>query len=182
MFDKFSLPDVMTVSRRTMLMAVIIGVLGMVVLLLFSQPWAALGLGVGLGLGMLNFRAIQRSVVKVGEREQVNKRRPLALNTLGRMGVITVVALGLLLIKPPLGFGLLGGLALFQMILLLNVTRSMLKSGAGSAIAGAVFSSGAPFDDDDPIDAPSYGVAPSQPDGLGQGAADRGTTDGRGGA
>jgi hypothetical protein len=147
MFDRFSLPDVMTVSRRTMLMTLVIGVVGLVVLLLVSQPWAALGLCVGLGLGMLNFRAIQRSVVKVGERVEANKRRPLAVNTLGRMAIITVVALGLLFVEPPLGFGLLGGLALFQMILLLNVTRSMLKMGSGSAIAGAVFSSGAPFDD-----------------------------------
>jgi ATP synthase I chain len=147
MFDRFSLPDVMTVSRRTMLMTLVIGVVGLIVLLLVSQPWAALGLCIGLGLGMLNFRAIQRSVVKVGERVEANKRRPLAINTLGRMAIITVVALGLLLVEPPLGFGLLGGLALFQMILLLNVSRSMLKMGAGSAIAGAVFSSGAPFDD-----------------------------------
>ncbi len=148
MFDRFSLPDVMTVSRRTMLMTLVIGVVGLIVLLLVSQPWAALGLCVGLGLGMLNFRAIQRSVVKVGERVEANKRRPLAINTLGRMAIITVVALGLLFVEPPLGFGLLGGLALFQMILLLNVTRSMLKMGAGSAITGAVFSPGAPFDDD----------------------------------
>ncbi|HEY1734420.1 MAG TPA: ATP synthase subunit I, partial [Acidimicrobiales bacterium] len=96
MFDRFSLPDVMTVSRRTMLMTLVIGVVGLVVLLLVSQPWAALGLCVGLGLGMLNFRAIQRSVVKVGERVEANKRRPLAINTLGRMAIITVVALGLL--------------------------------------------------------------------------------------
>src|ERR1700678_3968158 len=115
MFDKFSLPDVIIVSRRTMITSIIIGVVGMVVLLLFSQPWAALGLAIGLGWGMLNFRMIQRSVVKVGEREDANKRRPLAINTLGRMALITVVALGLLLLKPPLGFGLLGGLALFQM-------------------------------------------------------------------
>lgn len=179
MFDKFSLPDVITVSRRTMLMSLIIGVVGMVVLLLFSQPWAALGLGVGLGLGMGNFRMIQRSVVKVGKRADENKRRPLALNTLGRMGLITVVALGLLFVEAPLGFGLLGGLALFQMILLLNVTRSMLKSGAGGAIAGAVLRSGAPFDDD-PIDAPSFDTQPTLPGVLGPGAADRGTTDGRG--
>jgi ATP synthase I subunit len=151
MFDRFSLPDVMTVSRRTMLMTLVVGVVGLVVLLLVSQPWAALGLCVGLGLGMLNFRAIQRSVVKVGERVEANKRRPLAINTLGRMAIITVVALGLLFVEPPLGFGLLGGLAVFQMLLLANVTRSMFKMGSGGAIAGAVFSSGAPFDDG-PVD------------------------------
>jgi cell division protein FtsW (lipid II flippase) len=134
MFDHFSLPDVAAVSRRTMLGSLVLGAVGLVVLLLFSQPWAALGFCAGLGLGMSNFRLIQRSVVKVGERAEANKRRPLAINTMGRMAVITVVALGLVLVEPPLGFGLLGGLALFQMLLLANVTRSMLKMGAGQPL------------------------------------------------
>jgi len=127
MFERFSLPDVAGVSRRTMLGALVAGVVGLVALLLFSQPWAALGFCAGLGIGMVNFRLIQRSVIHVGERAEENKRRPLAVNTLGRMAVITVVALGLLFIKPPLGFGVIAGMALFQMLLLGNVTRSMMK-------------------------------------------------------
>ena len=58
MFDRFSLPDVddrCPVARCSC--ALVIGVVGLVVLLLVSQPWAALGLCVGLGLGVLNFRA-----------------------------------------------------------------------------------------------------------------------------
>lgn len=131
MFDRFSLPDLAAVSRRTVLGALICGVIGIVLCLVFNQPWAAVGLGVGLGMGIFNFRLIQRSVVKVGQRVDENRRRPLALNTLSRMMLITVVALGLLFVEPPLGFGLLGGLALFQLLLLLNVTRSMLKMGIG---------------------------------------------------
>lgn len=108
------------------------GVVGLIVCMLVSQPWVGLGLCIGLAVGISNFRLIQRSVVKVGQRVDQNKRRPLAMNTLGRMGVVTVIALGLLFLLPPLGFGLLGGLALFQFILLGNVTRSMLKMGAGA--------------------------------------------------
>ena len=37
-----------------------------------------------------------------------NKRRPLAINTLGRLGIITVVALGLMPSPHELGFGVLG--------------------------------------------------------------------------
>ncbi len=134
MFERFSLPDVAGVSRRTMLGALAAGVVGLLVLLLLSQPWAALGFCAGLGIGMTNFRLIQRSVIHVGERADENKRRPLALNTLGRMAVITVVALGLLFIKPPLGFGVIGGMALFQLLLLANVTRSMLKLPAVATV------------------------------------------------
>lgn len=135
MFDRFSLPDVAAVSRRTMLGALVVGVAGLLVLLLVSQPWAAVGLCGGLGLGMSNFRLVQRSVAKVGRRVEANKRRPLAMNTLGRMAAITVVALGLLFVLPPLGLGLIGGMALFQLILLANVTRSMLKMGPGAVLA-----------------------------------------------
>ncbi|MGH9087827.1 MAG: ATP synthase subunit I [Acidimicrobiales bacterium] len=110
-----------------MLGALIVGAVGLVVCLVFSQPWAGLGLCVGVALGISNFRMVQRSVVKVGERMPASTRRPLAMNTMGRMAVITVVALGLLFVLPPLGFGLLGGLALFQFVLLGNVTRSMLR-------------------------------------------------------
>lgn len=129
MFERFSLPDVTIVSRRTVLGALLAGVGGLVLCLFFNQPWAGLGLCVGLTLGLLNFRLIQRSVVRVGKRLESNRRRPLALNTLGRMAVLTVVALGLLVVEPPLGFGLLAGLAIFQFLLLLNVTHTMFKMG-----------------------------------------------------
>jgi hypothetical protein len=77
---------------------------------------------------------IGNSVARVTAREDANKRRPLALNTLGRMGIITVVTIGLLLISPSLGFGVLGGLAVFQVILLANVARSMAKAGAMTSV------------------------------------------------
>ena len=129
MFERFQLPDVAAVARRTMLGALVVGVLGLVVLLLFSQTWAALGLCIGIALGIGNFRLIVRAVVKIGRRVEGNKRRPLATNTLGRLMAMTVVALVLAWVKPPLGLGIIGGLALFQFLLLANVTRSMLKAG-----------------------------------------------------
>ncbi len=131
MFDRFSLPDVATVARRTMVGALLLGIVGLVVSLLLSQPWFALGLCLGLSLGIANFRLIIRSVVRVGGRMGANKRRPLAMNTLGRLMALTVVALVILWFVFPLGFGLIAGLAAFQFLLLFNVTRSMLKAGAG---------------------------------------------------
>lgn len=140
MFANFSLPDVATVSRRTVLGALVIGVVGLVGSLLLSAPLIGLGLCVGLGMGIFNFRLIQRSVVKVGEREVENKRRPLALNTVGRLSVISVVALALLFVSFDLGLGVLVGLAAFQAFLLLNVARSMFKMGhlPGGGVVGAI--------------------------------------------
>ena len=136
MFERFQLPEVGAVARRTMLSALVTGVLGLVLLLLFSQNWAALGLCVGVALGIGNFRLIVRSVLKVGRRAEGNKRRPLAMNTLGRLMTMTVVALALAWVKPPLGLGIIGGLAVFQFLLLANVTRSMLRAGAAGGGTG----------------------------------------------
>ncbi len=140
MFSNFSLPDVATVSRRTVFSALGIGVLGLLGCLLLSAVLTGLGLCIGLALGIFNFRLIQRSVVKVGEREEANRRRPLAINTMGRLGVITVIALGLLFASFDLGLGVMGGLAVFQAILLVNVARSMFKMGhfAGVVPGGAI--------------------------------------------
>jgi MFS superfamily sulfate permease-like transporter len=72
---------------------------------------------------------VSSSVVKVGAREDENKRRPLALNTMARMGIISVITIGLLFLSFNLGFGVLAGLAVFQLLLLVNVARSMFKLG-----------------------------------------------------
>ncbi|MGH8987556.1 MAG: hypothetical protein ACRDXC_03020 [Acidimicrobiales bacterium] len=136
MFERFQLPDVAAVARRTMLSALAVGVLGLVLLLLFNQTWGALGLCIGIALGIGNFRLIVRSVLKVGRRGEGDKRRPLAMNTLGRLMSMTVVALVLAWVKPALGLGIIGGLALFQFLLLGNVTRSMLKAGVAGTVPG----------------------------------------------
>jgi hypothetical protein len=129
MFAHFSLPNVADVARRTLSMTLVVGFAALVACVSFGQIWLGVGACIGLGLGTLNFRMIGISVNKVAASEVTNKRRPLALNTLARMGIITVVTIGLLLLNSKLGFGILGGLAVFQVILLANVARSMAKSG-----------------------------------------------------
>ncbi|MHB1583033.1 MAG: hypothetical protein ACYCU7_15295 [Acidimicrobiales bacterium] len=139
MFDKFSLPDVAAVSRRTVFSALAVGVVGLVACVLLGAALIGVGACIGIGLGISNFRLIQKSVAKVGRRADPNHRRPLALNTVGRLAVISAVVLGLLFLSFDLGAGVLGGLAVFQALLLLNVLRSMLKMGAGGGgLAGVV--------------------------------------------
>ena len=95
----------------------------------FDRYLLGVGACIGLALGTINFRLVNSSVVKVGAREDDNKRRPLAMNTLARMGVISAITIGLLFVSFNLGFGVLAGLAVFQLLLLVNVARSMLKLG-----------------------------------------------------
>jgi hypothetical protein len=128
-FGRFTLPDVPAVSRRTVTAALIVGVLALAAAVSFDRLLLGVGACIGLALGTINFRLVGASVVKVGAREEENKRRPLALNTMARMGIISAITIGLLFLSFNLGFGVLAGLAVFQLLLLVNVARSMFKFG-----------------------------------------------------
>lgn len=143
MLERFSLPDVTRVGRRTVIGALVVAVVALGLSLLLNYPLAGVGACVGLGLGILNFRMITSSVIKVGKRSDANKRRPLAMNTLTRLGAISVVTLGLLFLNFNLGFGVLAGLAIFQMLLLANVTRAMFVAGKAAGTEGPDDMSGA---------------------------------------
>ena len=134
MFAHFSLPSVPDVARRTISMVLVVGTAALVASVSFGYPLLGLGACIGLGLGTLNFRMIGSSVARVSESDVENKRRPLALNTMGRLAIITVVTLGLMTVSHQLGFGILGGLAVFQMIMLANVARSMAKAGPMTSV------------------------------------------------
>ena len=134
MFAHFELPDISEVARRTVSMALVVGVAALVAAVSFGNVLIGLGACIGLGLGTFNFRMIGNSVARVSASGVENKRRPLALNTFARRGIITVVAIGLMLVSHSLGWGVFGGLFVFQMILLVNAARSMAKGGPMTSV------------------------------------------------
>ncbi len=138
MFAHFELPDVSEVARRTVSMALVVGVAALIASVSFGNVLVGLGACIGLGLGTFNFRMIGNSVARVSASEVENKRRPLALNTLARLGIITVVAIGLMLVSHSLGWGVFGGLFVFQIILLTNAARSMAKGGPMTSVDGVI--------------------------------------------
>ena len=136
LFSQVSLPDIASISRRAVFSALAVGVVGLVVCVVLGAALVGLGLCIGIALGISNFRMVQGSVAKAGNRPGP-KRRPLAFNTVTRLGIITAVALGLLFVRFDLGFGVMAGLAAFQFLLLFSVVRSIMKSGiGGGALAG----------------------------------------------
>jgi hypothetical protein len=128
-FAHFELPDIGEVSRRTVAASLIVGVAALVALFSFGHLWVGVGACIGLGLGIVNYRLVGVSVDKVAATGADNPKRPLAANTLSRLAVVTVIALGLAYVNKGLGFGVLGGLAVFQFLLIANMARSMAKAG-----------------------------------------------------
>jgi hypothetical protein len=120
------------VLRRTIVSALIVGVAAILIALLLSQPWAALGLAFGLAIAVLNLRFLDAGVAKLNtEGETSNKvlRRAIGTKSVTRLGVITVICIGLLLLNGALGIGAVAGLVIFQLLFVVNVGRVIISQG-----------------------------------------------------
>jgi hypothetical protein len=120
------------VLRRTIISSLIVGVVGVLVLLLLSVPWAALGLAIGLAMAVVNLRFLDAGIAKLNtEGEVSNKvlRRAMGTKSVTRLGIITLVCIGLLLLNGGLGIGAVAGLVLFQLLFVVNVGRVVVSQG-----------------------------------------------------
>jgi hypothetical protein len=124
--------DLAKVLRRTVISAVIVGIGAIIIALLLSQPWAALGIFIGLGLAILNLRFLDAGVAKVqtkGETDRKVLRRAMGTKSVTRLAVITAICIGLLFLNGPLGIGSVTGLVSFQILFVVNVGRVVMSSG-----------------------------------------------------
>ena len=120
------------VLRRTIVSAIVVGVVAILIALLLSAPWAALGLVFGLTIAVLNLRFLDAGVAKLNtEGETSNKvlRRAIGTKSVTRLGIITVICIGLLLLNGALGIGAVAGLVIFQLLFVVNVGRVIISQG-----------------------------------------------------
>ena len=120
------------VLRRTVISALIVGLGAIIIALLLSQAWAALGIFIGLGLAILNLRFLDAGVAKVqtkGETDRKVLRRAMGTKSVTRLAVITAICIGLLFLNGPLGIGSVIGLVIFQILFVVNVGRVLVSSG-----------------------------------------------------
>jgi hypothetical protein len=120
------------VLRRTIVSALVVGVAAVIIAMLLSAPWFALGLVIGLALAIVNLRFLDAGVAKVqtgGETSNKVLRRAMGTKSVTRLGIITLIAIGLLLINGPLGIGAVAGLVIFQILFVFNVGRIVVSQG-----------------------------------------------------
>ena len=120
------------VLRRTIVSAIVVGAAAIVIALLLSVPWAALGLAIGLGMAVVNLRFLDAGVAKVqtkGETDRKVLRRAMGTKSVTRLAVITAICIGLLFLNGPLGIGSVIGLVIFQILFVVNVGRVLVSSG-----------------------------------------------------
>jgi hypothetical protein len=123
----FPLSEIERVVRRTAVTAIAIGVAGAVVAVLIGQPYFVPGLALGLGLAIANHRVFQSSAMRFTTPDGVVSRKPFAGSVALRLGVCTAVAIGLLIVEQPVGWGVVAGLALFQATMLGNALVALLR-------------------------------------------------------
>lgn len=127
MLTAFPLSEIERVVRRTAIAAIIIGVAGAVIAVLVGQPYVVPGLAIGLTLALANHRVFQSSAMRFTTEEGVVNRKPFAGSVALRLGTCTLVAIGLLILKQPVGWGVIGGLALFQATMLGSALLSLFR-------------------------------------------------------
>lgn len=116
--------------RRTVFAALGVGVAALVGLSLAGWPLAGLGACVGLALGIVNIRLVMATASRLNASGSAKIRRPMAMNTLSRLALTTVVAIILVVVDLPLGMGVLGGVAVFYFLFVLSLVVTLLHQGA----------------------------------------------------
>ena len=112
--------------RRTIWSALILGTIGFFVAILLA-PLAGLGLIIGLGLAIVNLRQNDKQIAAMEMRTAGDEdpnvkslRRQLRPKIAGRLALLTLVALGSLFLSVPLGMGIVSGLALYNIVFVVN--------------------------------------------------------------
>ncbi|MDA8044729.1 MAG: hypothetical protein M0Z30_05755 [Actinomycetota bacterium] len=113
--------------RRTALTAIAIGIVAAGVAVLVGQPYFVPGMGLGLVMAIFNHRVFQSSAMRFTTPEGVVNRKPFAGSVALRLGACTLVAVGLLIVEQPVGWGVVCGLALFQATMLGNAVVSLIR-------------------------------------------------------
>lgn len=144
MLADFPLLQVDLIVKRTIGSCVVLAVLAVAVAVPLGQPWAGLGVVLGLAGAVFNHRLFQVSTTRYSDGEGHLQRKPYAGSVALRLGALTVVAFALLFLYKPLGFGMIGGLLGFQLLLMANAFGALWRyqkaqlAGPAGATTGPV--------------------------------------------
>ena len=127
MITAFPLTEIDRIMRRTVIAAIVVGVVGAAASVVLGQPLVAPGIALGLGLALANHRVFQSSALRFTTPEGVVNRKPFAGSVALRLGACTAVAIGLMIVERPMGWGVIAGLASFQALMLANALVALLQ-------------------------------------------------------
>jgi hypothetical protein len=127
---QLDLPEISRMLRRTVFAALGVGLAALVILSVVGYALAGLGACIGLVLGIVNIRLVMSTASRLNASGATKIRRPMAMNTLSRLGITTVIAIGLVVVNLRLGMGVLGGVAVFYLLFVVSLVVTLLRQGA----------------------------------------------------
>jgi hypothetical protein len=128
--EQLDLPEISRMLRRTVFGATGVAIIALIVLSIVGYPLAGLGACIGLGLGLVNIRLVMSTASRLNSLGTSKIKRPMAMNTLMRLALTTVVAIVLVVVNLPLGMGVLGGVAAFYLLFVVSLVATLLRQGA----------------------------------------------------
>jgi ATP synthase I chain len=130
---------VVNLGRATRIAAGL-GVASFVVLAPMGYPLVAVFFCAGLALGLFNTALVARSAKRFAASADPNKRaftkRAFAVSVLGRLTLITGLAVGLALLLRPAGLGVFAGLAALQLVMIFIAALPLVKELRQSGVGG----------------------------------------------
>jgi len=153
MFADFPILYVDAIVKRTLGACIILAVVALGVAFFSNQYLAGLGVVLGLAGATVNQRLFQVSTARYSTAEGHLVRKPYFGTVAARLGGLTLVAFALLLLARPMGFGMVGGLVAFQVLLMANAFGALWRYQrvqlAGPGTTKTVGSSGRAHPDGD---------------------------------
>jgi len=113
--------------RRSVVVGAVLGIVAVVVLSLQGHPLMGIFGCVGLALGALNNRMLQQSVIRYATTPGVGRKQSRR-GVMGRLAVITLLAIAVGWFVRPDGLGVFVGLAAFQILMLIGAAVPVFRS------------------------------------------------------
>lgn len=118
--------------RRAVVVCAVVGAAAIVGLSVAGHPLMGVFGFFGLALGAYNNLLLQRAVIRFANSPEIG-RHQFRRGVLGRLGLITLLAIGLGLLVRPDGLGVFAGLAVFQIVMLIGAAVPVFRSLRPSA-------------------------------------------------
>lgn len=131
MFAGFPVAEVERVVRRTVYVALALAVAALAASAALGDLLVGTGVVIGLGLGLLNNRLFTASASHVTTPEGTLQKKPFAASVLVRLGLVTAIAIGLMVLVRPMGWGIIAGLVAFQAVLMVVAAGAVLRYQRG---------------------------------------------------
>jgi hypothetical protein len=113
--------------RRSVIVSAVLGIAAIVGAAFAGHVLFGVFCCVGLALGAVNNRMLQKSVIRFATAGNPSKKR-FRRGVVGRLGAVTLVAIGLAVLVRPEGLGVIVGLAVFQVLMLVGAAIPVMRS------------------------------------------------------